>query len=73
MLLNLLHLLRKMTMHRSKIQIVVMDGEIAYIIFNGNTVRNLNCEPKSILEVKDVDIYEAEIPAHGVVYDDGTD
>ena len=60
-------------MPHSKIQIVVMDGEIAYVILNGNTVRNLNCEPKSILEVKDVNVYEAEIPIHGVIYDAGID
>ena len=50
-----------------------MDGEIAYVILDETTFRNLNCEPKSILEVKDVNVYEAEIPIHGVIYDAGTD
>lgn len=60
-------------MPHSKIQVVVMDGEIAYVILDETTFRNLNCEPKSILEVKDVNVYEAEIPIHGVIYDAGTD
>ena len=46
-----------------------MDGEIAYVILDGVTFRNFNCEPKSILEVKDVNVYEAEIPINGVIYD----
>ena len=53
----------------SKIQVVVMDGKIAIEDVECVTFRNFNCEPKSILEVKDVNVYEAEIPIHGVIYD----
>ena len=56
-------------MPHSKIQVVIMDGEISYVIIDGVTFRNFNCEPKSIREVKDVNVYEAEIPIHGVIYD----
>lgn len=48
-----------------------MDGKIAYININGYTVRNLECEPKSILEVNEVEVYDAVIPV-GVSYA-GTD
>lgn len=54
-------------MPHSKIQIVVMDGKIAYVNINGYTVKNLNCEPKSILEVKNVEVYDADLPV-GVIY-----
>lgn len=58
-------------MPHSNIQIVIMDGKIAYININGYTVRNLECEPKSILEVNEVEVYDAVIPV-GVSYA-GTD
>lgn len=42
------------------LDIVVLDGDLAYIVIDGVTYRNLKFKPKGILEVRDVKLYKAE-------------
>ena len=53
--------------NQTELDIVILDGEVAYVNINGYTLKNLLCDPKSLLEVEKVEVHKALIPV-GVKY-----